>query len=453
VREESIAIFFFFFLFFFVSSDMIHFTSRTVPGDAQTKEAAGLVFGFVCSPFEELVSNVPLPAAPLVSEVGRCSSCGAYINPFVKFTCDRQRVARSWVCYVCSAENNVVPPRYKDVANGTGHIAELKSPAMDFPVSDEDSKGELSFLFVADLAGVTEDYVELEKNCLMAALEGIPRGSLVGVVGVAADSVFVFDLGAKMLSTKQIIVPETTASRTDVLGLEELLPLSRVMVPLNEQHEDVIFQAVENLHRFASPAPARRGFGTAVRMVVDYFAAYRDWHGARVGLFLGGRPNFGDGALSSHRLMDIEPETTFYAEEAALAASVTLDLFCVGQIGETLGLASLKALPLRTGGVLIYNVQPQDLYRLYKTPCAINCEMVVRTSPDVSIANNFNEGASLVTCSPTDSFSYDLEFTSGTGSFSEHVVVQVFMDFFCFFFILRKRLRLDILPSTLRLES
>lgn len=405
---------------------MINFTSRTVPADAQTKDSAGLVFGFVCTPFEEIVTTgPPLPAAPLASEVGRCSSCGAYVNPYVKFTCDRQRVARSWMCYVCSVENSVVPPRYKDVANGTGHIAELKTPAIDFPLSDEDSKGELVFMFVVDVAGVSEDFVELEKNCLMAALEGIPRGSSIGLVGLAADSVFVFDLGAKVLATKQVIVPESTASRTDVLGIEEMLPLSRVLVPWDEQHEEVIFQAIENLHRFATPAPARRGFGTAVRMVVDYFAAYRDWQGARVGFFLGGLPNFGNGALSSHRLMDMDPETTFYADEAALAASVTLDLFCVGQVGETLGLASLKALPLRTGGVLIPNVQPQDLYRLYKTPCAMNCEMVVRTSPDVAIGTSFNEGASLVTCSPTDSFSYDLEFTSSTGSFSEHVVVQV----------------------------
>jgi hypothetical protein len=67
-----------------------------------------------------------------------------------------------------------------------------------------------------------------------------------------------------------------------------------------------LLQSIENLHRFASAPPARRGFGTALRTVVNYFNSYRDLSGARVGFFLGGRPNFGDGALSSHRLMDIE---------------------------------------------------------------------------------------------------------------------------------------------------
>ncbi len=416
----------------------INFTSRTVPGDAQTKDSAGLVFGFCVSPFEDLSCNTTslsaaalaaLPPAPLATQLARCSSCGAYVSPYCKFTCDRTRVARSWMCYVCSHDNAPVPPRYADVANGTAHLAELKSPVLDFPLTlpdqQQQQKGELVFLFVVDLAGVTDDFVELQKNCLMAALEGVPRGSLIGLVGVAADSVFVFDLGAKTLATKQVIVPESTESRTYILGLEELLPLSRLFVPLGEEYEETLMQAVENLHRFATPPPSHRGFGTAVRMIVDYFAAYRDLKGARVGFFLGGRPNFGDGVLSSHRLMDIEPETSFYTEEAALADSVTFDLFCVGQEGETLGLASLKALVTRTGGVLINNVQPQDLFRLYKTPCAVNCEMVVRTSADVCISNDFKAGCSLATCSPNDTFSYDLEFTSSSGSYSEHVVVQV----------------------------
>ncbi len=123
--------------------------------------------------------------------------------------------------------------------------------------------------------------------------------------------------------------------------------------------------------------------------------------------------------------MDIEPETSFYSDEAALALSVTLDLFCVETAGETLGLASLKYLPLRTGGVLISRVQPQDLYRLYKGPCAVNCEMAIRTSNDVAVATNYQTPLTISTCSVRDSFSYDLEFTSSGGTYAEYVVVQV----------------------------
>jgi hypothetical protein len=111
----------------------INFTSRTVPGDAQCKDTTGLLFGFVVTPFQELVlSDPPLPAAPCAADVGRCSSCGAYVNPFVKFTCDRQRVPRSWMCYLCSNENKEVPARYADVANGSGGLAELKVGSVAF---------------------------------------------------------------------------------------------------------------------------------------------------------------------------------------------------------------------------------------------------------------------------------------------------------------------------------
>ncbi len=406
----------------------VQFGSRTVPGDAAVKEAAGLPLGIVVTPFEEIVfTGPPLADAPLARDLGRCGFCGAYVNPYVKFTCDRSRVPRSWHCFLCGEENAKVPPRYAEVAQGTGGLAELKAPALDFPLGDEE-EGELVFLFVVDVAGAGDEFVDLAKNCLMAALESIPRGSLVGLATVA-ETVSVYDLGSKRPHVKQVVVPESCPVRTEGLGMEELLPLSRVLVPIDDEHEDVLLQAVESLHRFVTAqggsAQAKRGVGTAVRMVVDYFAAYRDLKGARVGLFLGGRPSWGEGALASHRLMDIEPETSFYADEAALATSVTIDLFCAGTEGETLGLASLKYLPLRTGGVLVTNVQPQDLYRLYKSLSAVNCEIAIRTSPDVSVATDYQTPLSLSTCSVRDSFSYDLEFTSSGGTFAEYIVVQV----------------------------
>ncbi len=260
----------------------VQFGSRTVPGDAAVKEAAGLPLGIVVTPFEEIVfTGPPLAPAPLAKDLGRCGFCGAYVNPYVKFTCDRARVPRSWHCFVCSEENTSVTARYAEVATGTGSLAELKAPALDFPLSAEDEGGELVFLFVVDVAGASEEFVELVKNCLMAALESIPRGSQVGLATVA-ETVSVFDLGgggSARPHVKQVVVPQSCPVRADGLGMEELLPLSCLLVPLDDAHEDTLLQAIDSLHRLvtpAGPAPARRGFGTAVRMVVDYFAAYRD---------------------------------------------------------------------------------------------------------------------------------------------------------------------------------
>lgn len=100
----------------------VTWSSRTVPGDAQVKDTAGLFFGCVVTPFDDIPPNPaaqgPQPEPPLAKAVGRCSSCGAYLNPYCKFVCDRNRTPKSWMCSVCGEENTKVPARYDDVANG-----------------------------------------------------------------------------------------------------------------------------------------------------------------------------------------------------------------------------------------------------------------------------------------------------------------------------------------------
>lgn len=415
----------------------VHWSSRTVPGDAAVKDASGLLFGLAVTPFAEPFLFGPPPTAPPppAGEVGRCGSCGGYMNRHCKFSCDRTGFARSWSCSLCLHENVPVPPRYADVATGTDHLAELRAEVLDFPTGLSDPAG-LIYLFVVDVSaapaavpGSMSEFVDLAKNCLLAALESIPRGSMVGLITVS-DTVGVFDLGSPLPGphVKHVIVPESCESRTDGLGIEEMLPLSRLLAPLDDTHEEMILQAIENLHLFVSSA--RCGMGTAVRMVVDFVNAYHDLRGARVGLLMGNRPNWGVGSLSSHRLLDIEPETAFYADEAALASGVTFDIFCHRAEAETLGLAALKFLALRTGGVIIHGVNPQDLFRLYAVSTAVDCQMVVRTSPDVEVGIDFQEDVKLASVSDRDTFYYQLEYSSSSGSYSEYVVVQVAFQYF-----------------------
>lgn len=166
--------------------------------------------------------------------------------------------------------------------------------------------------------------------------------------------------------------------------------------------------------------------------------------------------HFFKGSLSSDRLLDIEPETDFYLNEAK-ASKATFDLFVRSVEGETLGLAATKFLPLRTGlilfvfflvvisshtgGLLLNGFQPQDLYRLYKNQHAYSCEMIMRTSPDIAVSEDYQKDVKLLTCrywsilfnlqsfqcffSSRDSFSYDFEFTNSGGTYSDHILVQV----------------------------
>ena len=325
---------------------------------------------------------------------------------------------------MCGGENSDVPKRYESVASDTSNLKELKNVTMDYKIGPVQEDGELVFIFVVDVAGEDGAFLDLVKNCLMAAMESIPKGSLVGLL-IVSDTVGVYDLGSESsVHVKKIVVPEDQAcDRTDVVGIEEVIPISHFLIPLDEEHEEILLQAIEGLNSHASKKNDR-GLGTAVRMVVDYCAVYRDLQAVRVGMFLNGRPNVGPGALSSDRLLDIEPETDFYLREA-LSSRATFDIFCSTNEEQTLGLAAIKFLPMKTGGLLVNGFQPQDLYRLYKHKHAYNCDIVLRTSPDIAVSEDYQKDVKILACSVRDSFSYDFEYTNSGGTYSDYILLQV----------------------------
>lgn len=171
----------------------------------------------------------------------------------------------------------------------------------------------------------------------------------------------------------------------------------------------------------------------AVEAIVAYAECYTDLRPLRVGVFLNGRPH----DLSSHRIMDIDPETEVYRDlaERSVATSVVWDLFAQPRPdGETLGLASLKFLPMLTGGQLRLSILPQDCFRLYKSVFATQCRLVIRTSPDLAVSTRYfgerepddaEQGTRMCCVGDRDAFSFDLEFTTATGIYSEYAAVQV----------------------------
>lgn len=104
----------------------VFFSSRVIAADASVKEATGLLLGATVQPFEEVANAARVEVTPTQQPM-RCRTCHAYVNPWCKFTCDRARVAKSWTCGVCNAENAELSPRYADVAQETGALVELKA--------------------------------------------------------------------------------------------------------------------------------------------------------------------------------------------------------------------------------------------------------------------------------------------------------------------------------------
>jgi hypothetical protein len=155
-----------------------------------------------------------------------------------------------------------VPARYANVAVDSGALEELKASVVDYKMV-ESPEPQLAFLFVVDMVAVQPDYVEVVKQCLIAALEGAPSGSLMGLV-LVAETVSVFDLGSRnAVSVKHLADP--------TLGIEQVLPLSRFMVSTaDDANLDALLQAIDSLHRFVAPSETPRNVAAATAAVISY---------------------------------------------------------------------------------------------------------------------------------------------------------------------------------------
>lgn len=335
---------------------------------------------------------------------------------------------QSWACGLCGSENVDIAARYDNVASETGDLLELRAPVVDYTFEGGAPRApqQRAYLFVVDTICMQPNFLDLVKQCLVAALEGLPSDALVGVM-LVGDSLSVFDLGAgSVVSVKHLVDPN--------IGIEQVLPIGRFLVRKSDPDgEDALVQCIDNLHRFVSGPSAVRDIAGAVASVIAYAECYRDLRPLRVGMFLSGRPH----DLSSHRVMDIDPETSVYRDFAdrSVACSVVWDIFAHPQEdGGTLGLASLKWLCSLTGGQLRLSVVPQDCFRLYKSVFATQCLLAIRCSPDLAVATRYFGNTSEPTAGPLvtrlccvsdrDTFSFDVEFTTSSGIYTEHAVVQ-----------------------------
>lgn len=175
---------------------------------------------------------------------------------------------------------------------------------------------------------------------------------------------------------------------------------------------------------------SKRGFGTAVQTVIDYFDLYEDLNHTSVVSFLSGHVSHGMGFVhdipSNHR--DIFPQTDFFRKQSlrALEAGMSFHLFvCTPNYAS---LSSLKFLCLKTGGSLFHyedseNSMPQDVFRHFKSAQAMRCLLRIRTAEEFSTADSYGIEADvnhkglfrLSSCDRNKCHSFALQFDSPAG--------------------------------------
>ncbi|BAS94260.1 protein transport protein SEC23 D [Oryza sativa Japonica Group] len=443
-------------------------TFSRFPVTAEALEACAVQWGIAVTPFAAADERGQAPAAGAGGDrVPRCEHCWAYLNSH----CDMERWG--WSCALCGTLNGFDDDALRRLQHPEGW-PELTSSFVDLEIPVDGSEGagdgvQARPVYVAavDLA-CSEEFLELIKSALLAALEALIPGSLFGLM-TFSHKIGLYDVQGPIPVVKNVFIPPDTEEDGLPVALEDAMPLLSFLAPI-DTCKDRIAAALDTLRPTSSwergAASGQepdtvllggRGFGTAMSALTDYLSSEygTTFALARVFAFLSGAPDYGDGQLDTRRygeqyaskgedpdLALLPEQIPFYKDLAAVAvqAGVCVDIFAITD--EYTDLASLKFLSIESGGSLFLytntddSTLPQDIYRLLSRPYAFGCVLRLRTSSDFEPGNSYGHFfpdpqyehvQHIICCDSFATYAYDFNFSHPEG-FSRHTdpaVVQI----------------------------
>lgn len=323
---------------------------------------------------------------------------------------------------------------------------------------EEESSGDAAlqacpvYVAAVDLSS-SEEFLELTKSALLAALEALAPGSLFGLA-TFSHKLGLYDVQGPIPVVKNVFIPPEGTLSTE---LEDVMPLLQFLAPV-DTCKDRIASALETLRPTTSwertPGAGQgmdgvllggRGFGAAMESLCSYLGSeYGNTFAlARVFAFLSGPPDYGAGQLDTRRYGEqyaskredadralLPEQTPFYKDLAAVAvqAGVCVDIFAV--TNEYTDLASLKFLSIESGGSLFFytstedSTLPQDMYRMLSRPYAFSCVLRLRTSTEFKPGNSYGHFfpdpqyenvQHVICCDSYATYAYDFVFDNNVG--------------------------------------
>ncbi|KAG5515797.1 hypothetical protein RHGRI_036743 [Rhododendron griersonianum] len=427
------------------------------PIDSDALESSGVPWGVTLTPFAARDEN---GNPPLYGSDGhllpRCENCWAYYNTF----CEQEQWA--WTCSLCGTLNGLpseAVSRYsrpQSCPENTSSFVDLELPMEGN--EEEAMQARPVYVAAVDLSS-SEEFLELIKSALLAALEALGPGSLFGLA-TFSHKIGLYDVQGPVPVVKNVFIPPDVDD-TLPMELEDVMPLLSFLAPV-ETCKDRIASALEALRPTNSwertTAAGQgldgvllggRGFGIAMDALFNYLSSeYGSTFAlARVFAFLSGPPDFGAGQLDTRRYGEqyaskgedadralLPEQTPFYKDLAAVAvqAGVCVDLFAV--TNEYTDLASLKFLSIESGGSLFLysntddSTLPQDMYRMLSRPYAFNCILRLRTSSEFKTGHSYGHFfpdpqyenvQHIICCDSYATYAYDFDFANNVG-FSRH---------------------------------
>ncbi|KAI3523257.1 hypothetical protein L1887_01317 [Cichorium endivia] len=426
------------------------------PLDPDAQDSSGVPWGVTVTPFASKDENGNSPVYGSGGDlIPRCENCWAYYNTY----CDQDQWA--WTCSLCGTLNGLSSEtisRYSRPESAPENMSSFIDLEMPLEASEEeDIQARPVYVAAIDLAS-SEEFLELTKSALLAALEALAPGSLFGLA-TFSHKLGLYDVQGPIPVVKNVFLPaDSDGSLT--IELEDAMPLFSFLAPV-ETCKDRIASALETLRPTSSWDSTGggqgldrillggRGFGLAMETLISYLGSE---HGstfalARIFAFLSGPPDYGPGQLDTRRygeqyaskgedaeLALLPEQTPFYKDLAAVAvqAGVCIDILAV--TNEYTDLASLKFLSIDSGGSLFLypntddSTLPQDMYRMLTRPYAFNCIMRLRTSTEFKHGNSYGHFfpdpqyenvQHVICCDSYATYAYDFDFANNYG-FSRH---------------------------------
>ncbi|KAB2028200.1 hypothetical protein ES319_D05G083000v1 [Gossypium barbadense] len=406
-------------------------TVSRFPIDPDSQEASGVPWGLTVTPFAAKDENDQAPAYGLDGHLlPRCENCYAYFNTY----CELDQWA--WNCSLCGTLNGLSAQAISRYSHPQS-CAEMMSSFIDLQLPS------------------SEEFLELTKSALQAALEGL------------------YDVQGPIPVVKNVFVRQDTEGILPI-ELEDVMPLLQFLAPV-ETCKDRITSALETLRPITSwertPGAGQvldgvlmggRGFGAAMEALCNYLGSeYGNTFAlARVFACLSGPPDYGPGQLDTRRYGEqyaskgedadcalLPEQTPFYKDLAAVAvqAGVCVDIFAV--TNEYTDLASLKFLSIESGGSLFLyantddSTLPQDMYQMLSRLYAFNCVLRLRTStefkPGYSYGHFFPDPQyenvqHIICCDSFATYAYDFDFSNNVG-FSRFVICKLLQIIQCYY--------------------
>ncbi|KAL1558235.1 Protein transport protein S23 D [Salvia divinorum] len=426
-------------------------TMTRFPVNQAEQEACGVPWGMTVAPFAAKDENGIAPVYGSSGELlPRCDNCWAYYNTY----CELDQW--SWDCSLCGNTNGLSTQSIA-LYSLPNSCAENMSSFIDLELPQEGSeemKARPVYVAAVDLSS-SEEFLELTKSALLAALEALGTGSLFGLA-TFSHKIGLYDVQGPIPVVKNVFIhPESLENLT--VELEDVMPLFSFLAPV-DTCKDLIASALETLKPTTSwertTAAGQgvdgvllggRGFGVAMEALLKYLGSeYGNTYAlARVFAFLSGPPDYGLGQLDTRRYGEqyaskgedadralLPEQTPFYKDLAAVAvqAGVCVDLFAV--TNEYTDLASLKFLSIESGGSLFLysstddSTLPQDMYRMLSRPYAFNCVLRVRASSELKIDHSYGHFfpdpeyenvQHIICCDSFATYAYDFDFANEVG--------------------------------------